>query len=140
MRYIISFWLCFYTINTFAQLDTKQLKTNIENELKTQPIDSVAKLLGYKGGDKIRVSTMFSVNAKGEIINIRARAPHSIFEKEAIRIIEQVGDLKPPKLKNKEDVIRFSLPITFVIETDKERKRRLKKEKRKKKKAKQNKT
>lgn len=114
-----------------AQIDKKLMNQTIHEETDNSIFDSIAKVLGYKGGDAVRVSTMFTVNEQGKIVDIKARGPHPIFEQEAIRIIEAVPDMVPAEFNGKPISPRFSLPITFIIETAKQKRRRLKKEKRK---------
>lgn len=112
-----------------------QNKNLISNTIKNQNIeriDSIAKKLNYKGGDVIKVFAIFTVNEKGEIKNVKARGPHKLFEQEAIRIVKLIPKLDPKEFKNGMKEMKYSLPINFVIETEKERKSREKKEKRKK--------
>jgi len=112
-----------------------QNKNLISNAIKNQDIeriDSIAKKLNFKGGDVIKVFVIFTVNEKGEIKNVKARGPHRLFEQEAIRIVKLIPKLDPKEFKNGIKEMKYSLPINFVIETEKERKSREKKEKRKK--------
>ncbi|MCK5443262.1 MAG: energy transducer TonB [Maribacter sp.] len=102
-------------------------KTIIENQ-DASKFDSISKLLGYKGGDEIRVSTLFVINEEGNIENIRARAPHSIFEQEATRILKKLPQLTPAQINGKPTRQSFAMPITFVIETDRQKKKRIKRE------------
>ncbi len=113
---------------SYSQIDGELVQSIIKENQDVAKFDSISKILGYKGGDKVRVSTMFIVTKTGEIDSIVARGPHAIFENEAIRIIKKVPPLNPAIVNGKPITQRFALPITFVIETEKQRKRRLKKE------------
>lgn len=110
----------------------KELISKAINNQNIERIDSIAKKLNYKGGDIIKVFAIFTVNEKGEIKNVKARGPHRLFEQEAIRIVKLIPKLDPKEFKNGMKEMKYSLPINFVIETEKERKLREKKEKRKK--------
>jgi len=79
------------------------------------------------------VIAQFSVNNKGEIINIKARGPHKIFEDEAIRVIKELPTMPPQKGSKEVQPIKFTLPITMVIETDAEKIKRKRKELKRKK-------
>lgn len=121
---------------TFGQSNFKEVISETVSKHSTTKSDSIIKSLNYKGGDKVKVFAMFSINKNGEVINITARGPHKIFEDEAIRLIESLPKLDPPKNMNGQEAIRFTLPITIIIESDAEKKKRIKKEQRKKKKLK----
>lgn len=128
----------FLTIILILLIQFKTISQNkeiISNAMKNQNIeriDSIAKKLNYKGGEIVKVFAIFTVNENGEIIDIKARGPHRLFEKEAIRIISEIPKLDPKEFENGMKEMKFSLPINFVIETEKERKSREKKEMRKK--------
>ncbi len=104
----------------------------ISNAIKNQNmerIDSIAKKLNYKGGDIIKVFAVFTVNENGEIKDVKARGSHRLFEEEAIRIVNLIPKLNPKEFKYGMKEMKYTLPINFQIETDKEKKNRLKKEK-----------
>lgn len=110
--------------------NTLPISETIKNEQPDyQKLDSIAKVLGLKGGDNVRVSTRFAVNEQGKIVDIQVRGPHSYFENESIRILKKVPILDPALKNGKPIKTQFSLPINFRIETKMERKRRLSKEK-----------
>jgi len=123
-RFIIISLILFIQVKTIGQ--NKELILNTIKNQNIERIDSIAKVLNHKGGT-VRVYTMFTINEKGEINNVKARGPHRLFEQEAIRIVNLIPKLDPKEFK---EGIKFSLPIVFVIETEKEKKSREKKEKR----------
>ena len=121
------------SLSTYAQNELGGLiREEMENQNKSA-FDSIAKSMGYKDGETIRVYAQFTVNSKGEIGDIKAKGPHRVFEEEAIRIITLVPPIDPPKNLKKGDKARFTLPIAFKIETEKEKRKREKKEKKKEK-------
>ena len=126
--------LAFFISNIiFCQGNYKDIITETVSKHDYSKFDSVAKVNGFKGGDSFKVIAQFSVNQYGEIIKISARGPHKIFEEEAIRLVKMLPKLDPPKNLGEGKSIKFTLPITMVIETDAERRKRKKKEERKKK-------
>jgi hypothetical protein len=92
-------------------------------------LDSIAKQLNYKGGDQIKVLTIFTINEEGNVVDIKARSVHPLFEKEAIRILNELPKMTPAEYNGKLISQKYSLPIVFEIETESAKKRRLKKEK-----------
>lgn len=91
-------------------------------------LDSIAKELNYKGGDQIKVLTMFTINEQGNVVDIKARSVHPLFEKEAIRILNELPKMTPAEYNGKPISQKFSLPILFEIETESAKRKRLKKE------------
>ena len=132
MKQIIFILILFFCSFSFAQSNYDEIiNKTIENHDKSRS-DSIARALGYKGGDKIKVITIFQVNSNGEIHDIRARGPHKHFEEEAIRVVSEIPKLDPNNNLKEGQSMKYTLPITFVIETDAEKKKRERKEQRKK--------
>ena len=83
-------------------------------------------------GKTYKVYVQFGINRQGEIVNVAARGQHELLEKEAIRIVKGLKNIKVPKnFPEDKEEIRFTLPINMYVETEKERAKRLKKEERK---------
>lgn len=115
-----------------CQIDFKAIKNDIGERVSKVNLDSIANSLGYKKGDLVRVSTMFTINESGNIEKIVARGPHQSFEGEAIRILEKLPKMDPAIVNGKSQSVRFALPINFKIKSDeKSRKRKKRKAKRK---------
>ncbi|MEK6152158.1 energy transducer TonB [Flavobacteriaceae bacterium 3-367] len=126
---LILFVLCG---NLFGQ-STLPISETIKNEKPDyRKIDSIAKVLKLKGGDIVKVYAKFAINEVGDIVDIKTRGPHEYFEKEAVRILKKVPRLDPAIADGKPIKAHFSLPISFRIETKRERKKRLAKENRSK--------
>lgn len=110
---------------------SEKINMSIQNS-KRQKLDSVAKLLNFKPGEKIKVLTQFTIDEQGNVVDIKARAAHPMFEEEAIRVLEELPKM-PPIIRGGQAVRQtFGLPINFIVESEKQKKRRLKKEKKKK--------
>lgn len=75
----------------------------------------VTKNLGFTPGKK-RIFTMFTIDKEGNITSVRSRAPHKDLELEAVRVIQTLPKMKPGKQKGKAVSVKYSLPITFVVE------------------------
>ncbi len=71
----------------------------------------------YLEGDKVTVYTQFRVNKNGEIIDIKAREPHLIFEEKAISLVKNLPKYNPSILETKPTGTKFNLPFVFIIES-----------------------
>ncbi len=68
---------------------------------------------GLTGRQKIMV--MFTINTNGEIVDVKARAPHPALEKEAIKMVQSLPKMKPAKQGYKKVSVSFSQPIIFEV-------------------------
>ena len=60
-----------------------------------------------------RISVIFKIDKNGNVIDIRARAPHPRLVKEAIRVLNMLPKMKPGIQRGKPVVVPYSLPINF---------------------------
>lgn len=67
-----------------------------------------------KGVKRIFVS--FKIDVNGDVVNIKARAPHKDLEEEAIRVINLLPKMTPGTDKGKQVNVPYSLPITFKVD------------------------
>ena len=65
---------------------------------------------------KQRINVMFTINTKGEVVDVKARATHPELVKEAIRAVKSLPKMKPGQQRNKLVNVTFALPITFSVE------------------------
>lgn len=75
----------------------------------------MAQNLGLTPGKK-RIFTLFTIDKEGNITSIRSRAPHKELELEAVRVIQTLPKMKPGKQQGKLVSVKYSLPITFIVE------------------------
>ena len=75
----------------------------------------LAQDLGLSAGKK-RIAVEFIIDQSGNVVNIRARAPHPRLKKEADRVIRKLPKLVPGKQRNKTVRVRYNLPIIFNVE------------------------
>tara|TARA_R110002167_G_scaffold22899_1_gene81547 strand:+ start:529 stop:2163 length:1635 start_codon:yes stop_codon:yes gene_type:complete len=62
-----------------------------------------------------RINVIFKINNKGNIVDVRSRAPHPALETEAIRVIKMLPKMIPGKQKGKVVTVPYSLPIIFQV-------------------------
>ena len=88
-------------IKLFAK---QNFNTRLANELK---------LSGYQ-----RITSAFTINKNGDIVNIRARAPHPQLEDEAIRVINLLPKMEPGRQNGEAVSVSYLLTIIFKVESD----------------------
>ena len=88
-------------IKLFAK---RNFNTGLANELK---------LSGFQ-----RITSAFTIDENGDIINIRVRAPHPHLQDEAIRVINLLPKMKPGMQLGKAVIVPYSLPIIFEVKEE----------------------
>jgi len=76
---------------------------------------SLSKNLGLESGKK-RVYVQFTIDKTGEIVDVRARGPHTDLEEEAVRVISSLPQMQPGEENGKKVGVKYTLPITLVID------------------------
>ena len=69
--------------------------------------------LGLSGIQRIYVA--FKIDNKGNITNVRARAPHPRLAKEAENVVKALPKMTPGKQRGKPVGVLYSLPIVFQV-------------------------
>ncbi|WP_299778100.1 M56 family metallopeptidase [uncultured Formosa sp.] len=62
-----------------------------------------------------RINTIFKIDKNGNVLDVKARADHEIFQEEAIRVLNLLPKMQPGKQKGKEVTVPYSLPIVFQV-------------------------
>jgi protein TonB len=65
---------------------------------------------------KQRITVQFEIDKNGDIVNIKARAPHKRLEKEAIKAVRKLPKMEPGKQRNINVSVKYSLPISLYID------------------------
>lgn len=90
---------------------TKKIKKHVNRKFDV----GLAEELGLSPGKK-RISVLFKIDKTGVISEVMARGPHPRLEKEAERTIRSLPKMIPGKQHNKPVGVKYSIPITFLIE------------------------
>ena len=69
--------------------------------------------LGLSGIQRIYVA--FKIDTNGNVVNVRARAPHPRLAKEAEDVVKQLPKMTPGKQRGKAVGVLYSLPIIFQV-------------------------
>ncbi len=70
--------------------------------------------LGLSG--KQRINVIFKIDKSGNVIGVRARAPHPALAKEATKVVKLLPKMKPGKQRGKAVTVPYSLPIIFQVQ------------------------
>lgn len=131
MKNALTIILLTFTNFVFGQNNVSEKVSEYFNVDYRNKLDSIAKQLNYKGGDQIKVLTIFTIDEEGNVVDIKARSVHPLFEKEAIRVLSELPKMPPAKQNGKAVRQKYAMPIVFEVETESAKKQKLKKEKRK---------
>lgn len=74
----------------------------------------IAENVGLSG--RIKILVAFKINKNGTITDVKARAPHELLAKEAVRVINLLPKFKPGYQRGKPVTVPYSLPIIFEVE------------------------
>lgn len=74
----------------------------------------LANELGLSEGKK-KLFVVFRIDQKGNIGSIKARGPHPTLEKEVVKIISSLPQMKPGKQGGEAVPVSYSIPITFQV-------------------------
>ena len=75
----------------------------------------LANQLGLNAG-KYKIQTQFLIDEKGNVIDIKIRAPHIQLENETERLVKKLPKFTPGQQQNRFVRVRYVLPISFRVE------------------------
>ncbi len=91
----------------------KCTKEKINKHINKNFNTKLANELGLKG--RQRIHTVFKINEKGNIVDIKSRAPHPKLEAEAIRVIKTLPKMIPGEHKGEKVTVSYAVPIIFQV-------------------------
>ena len=69
---------------------------------------------GLSGIQKITI--VFTINHEGDIVDVKARAPHPELQKEAVKAVNSLPKMKPAKQGYKKVNVTYALPLLFKVD------------------------
>ena len=70
--------------------------------------------LGLEG--RQRIAVQFKIDKNGDVVNVRARAPHPKLEQEAVKVVKSLPKMVPGRQRGTAVGVLYSLPILFQVE------------------------
>ncbi|WP_298365280.1 energy transducer TonB [uncultured Lutibacter sp.] len=71
--------------------------------------------LGLQAGSIQRIFVMFKINSEGNVVSVKARAPHKKLQEEAINIVSSLPQMTPGKQRGRPVTVSYGLPIVFKV-------------------------
>ncbi len=71
--------------------------------------------LGLSSGAK-RIIMLFKIDKNGNIVDVRAKAPHPRLQKEAVRIIKLLPKMTPGRQRGKAVGVKYTLPMRIDVQ------------------------
>ena len=69
--------------------------------------------LGLEG--RQRIAVQFKIDKNGDVVNVRARAPHPKLEQEAVKVVKALPKMVPGRQRGTAVGVLYSLPILFQV-------------------------
>ena len=88
---------------------------NIQQHFALNFDANMPKTLGLKPGRK-RVFIAFKIDKEGNIVDVKARAPHKKIEEEVIKVMNLLPKVTPGEQEGKAVAVKYSIPFTLVID------------------------
>ncbi|MGG8495071.1 energy transducer TonB [Tenacibaculum sp. TC6] len=101
-----------------GQGNYEEVITNAIMSYDSTKLDSLAKSIGYKGGEQVETIVRFKVNHEGKVIDVTAEGPHEIFIKESVKIIEGLPKLDLGIPIEADKPLKLKLPINYSIKIE----------------------
>lgn len=70
--------------------------------------------LGLSEGKK-KMFVVFRIDQKGNVVDVKSRGPHPALEREVVKIMGKLPQMKPGRQRGKPVPVSYSLPITFQV-------------------------
>ena len=93
----------------------KCLNEKIRNTVARNFNVDLSKNLGLSKGKK-KIIIFFKINKEGEIVDIKARAPHPTLKNEALRVARLLPKMKPGRQRGEAVGVKYTVPISFIVE------------------------
>ena len=71
--------------------------------------------LGLEG--RQRIAVQFKIDKNGDVVNVRARAPHPKLEQEAVKVVKALPKMLPGRQRGTAVGVLYSLPILFHVDS-----------------------
>lgn len=65
---------------------------------------------------KLKISVMFTIDEFGNVVDVKARAPHPSLAAEAEKALKSLPKMNPGKQRDKPVKVTYSQPISFMVE------------------------
>ncbi|WP_298780111.1 M56 family metallopeptidase [uncultured Polaribacter sp.] len=95
--------------------DKKCFSKNIQKHFTKNFDSELPNTLGLESGRK-RVFISFKIDKQGNVIDIKARAPHEDIKNEVISVMSSLPKMIPGENEGKKVSVKYAIPFTLVVE------------------------
>ncbi|PQJ82658.1 M56 family metallopeptidase [Polaribacter glomeratus] len=88
---------------------------NVQKHFSKNFNADLPKTLGLEAGRK-RIFIGFKIDKEGNIVDVKARAPHEKLEQEVLRVMNTLPKVVPGEHQGKTIAVKYSIPFTLVID------------------------
>ena len=92
----------------------KCMSENVQKFVQKKFNTELAGDLGLEG--RQRIAVQFKIDKNGDVVNVRARAPHPKLEQEAVKVVKALPKMVPGRQRGTAVGVLYSLPILFQVE------------------------
>ena len=92
----------------------KCMSQNVQKFVQKKFNTELAGDLGLEG--RQRIAVQFKIDKNGDVVNVRARAPHPKLEQEAVKVVKALPKMVPGRQRGTAVGVLYSLPILFQVE------------------------
>lgn len=91
----------------------KCMSDNLHKYVNKKFNNGLAADLGLTGS--FRINVVFKIDKTGNVVAVKARAPHPALAKEAEKVVKSLPKMKPGIQKNRPVTVSYALPIKFLV-------------------------
>ncbi len=102
---------CESVVGNKAKVDcmSSKIAAFVSRKFRTEDFEDLS-------GDPIqRIFVQFTINKRGEVVDIKARSKHSALENEAKRVIDELPEMKPGRQGESNVDVIYMVPITLQL-------------------------
>ncbi|WP_243456842.1 M56 family metallopeptidase [Polaribacter batillariae] len=93
--------------NCFSKMVQKHFSKNFDAKLPNQ--------LNLSSGRK-RIFIMFKIDKDGNVVEVKARAPHEKIKEEVLRVMQSLPKMIPGEQDGKPVAVKYSIPFVIAVE------------------------
>jgi protein TonB len=93
----------------------KCMSEKIQKFVQRKFNSELANDLGLDPGRQ-RIAVQFKIDRNGDVVGVRARAPHPRLEQEAVDVVSQLPKMTPGRQRGKAVGVLYALPIVFEVQ------------------------
>ena len=95
--------------------DKKCFSTSVQKHFIKNFDSDLPKTLGLSAGKK-RVFIGFKIDIEGNVVDVRAKAPHINIKEEVIRVMNSLPKMTPGENKGEKVAVNYNIPFVILVE------------------------